>query len=88
MSYDYRTQRNSLFTDEGLALVMRVRDNARGHAKAAGAFTAWAAWAGCSGNAWDMLAALDYLCEKGEIARVTKGRAGQDEIYEWIGAKQ
>jgi len=80
MSYDYETQRPRIFTEDGVEMMMRMREKVRACLRASGAFKASAVMT--TGDSWDMLAVLDYLIEKGEIRRVTTGRvAAQDEVY-------
>jgi len=72
MSYDYQKERAELFTEHGVETLTVIRDNAKLLLKAAGAFTAGHAFEKATGSSWTMLAALDYLVEKGEIVRVTR----------------
>lgn len=83
MGYDYKKERAELFTDRGVEMLTVIRDNAKRLLKAAGAFTAGHAFEKATGSSWTMLAALDYLVEKGEIVRVTReGETwGQDQIF-------
>ena len=85
MSYDYATERSSLFTDEGQRTFLAVRDHIQKMLKLAGAVRASNAWQcqRASGSSWLLLACLDRLVELGEIRRVEQGHrpAGQDEIY-------
>jgi hypothetical protein len=83
MGYRYETQRAELFTEHGVETLTLIRDNARRLLQTAGAFTAERAFDGAVGDTWTMLAALDYLCEKGEIVRVTDRDAtwGQCQVF-------
>jgi len=72
MSYDYQKQRPELFTEQGVETLTAIRDNAKRLLNEAGAFAAGHAFDGATGDSWTMLAALDYLIEKGEIVRVTR----------------
>jgi hypothetical protein len=71
MSYCYEKERPSLFTETGSATLIKVRDESRKLLDIAGAFAAQKAWDGCTGDSWLMMAALDYLVERGELQRVT-----------------
>ena len=84
MSYDYTTQRPHLLTEDGLHLLLDVRDSVHGLLKQAGAFTAARAWAGIHVGAYDSfdaIAALDLLVERGEIECLTPTWAGQDRAH-------
>ena len=83
MVYEYGTLKKELFTEEGLNILLRVRDNAMHLLKTAGAFTAGKAFENVSGNTWTMLAALDYLVERGEIRCVTHAleTSGQNRVF-------
>ncbi len=81
--YDYKTERKELFTESGVETLTIIRDNARRLLAEAGAFTAEKAMKGCTGSSWTMLAAIDYLVEKGEIRRVTEQGStwGQYQVF-------
>lgn len=70
--YDYRTERAELFTEHGAQILLQVRDNARHLLSVAGAFEAERAFAKVSGSSWTMLAALEYMVERGELVELTK----------------
>lgn len=83
MSYCYEKERPELFTEDGVKTLTVIRDNARMLLDSAGAFTAGNAFRGVAGSSWTMFAALDYLVEQKEIARVTReGETwGQHQIF-------
>lgn len=82
MSYQYQTERQKLFTETGVEMIAKVRDNVRELLRAAGAFRSQWAWKGVTGDTWMMLAALDYLVEKGEIREVNPGTyVGQHRLF-------
>jgi len=83
VSYSYQNEREKLFTEDGVQTLVAIRDKVRKLLEAAGAFRADAAWRGISGDSWTMLAALDYLVERGEIRRVATSppAAGQHQIF-------
>lgn len=83
MAYSYHEQKLKLLCERGISTLIQVRDNATILLNTAGAFKACKAWTHCSGDSWLMLAALDYLVEKGELRRLTPVGtvAGQDEIF-------
>jgi hypothetical protein len=83
MSYKYETERAELFTEHGVETLTVIRDNVKRLLKVAGAFTAGHAFENAAGSSWTMLAALDYLVEKGEIVRVTgEGETwGQHQVF-------
>ena len=90
MSYNYQAERSNLFTEEGAEILTAMRDKCRQMIKQSGAFVASRAVGSVTGNCWVMLAALDYMVEKGELERVMQpGVWAQHEIYkagkDWMG---
>ena len=82
MSYVYSEQRGELFTEHGIEIAFKIRDNVNILLGEAGAFKSSHAFDGCSGDGWTMLAALDYIVEKGEIREITGSSvAGQDRVF-------
>ena len=83
MSYCYEKERANLFTEDGVQTLTAIRDKARELLRKAGAFSAGHAMENATGSSWTMLAALDYLVEKGEIVRVTDkdSTCGQYQIF-------
>ena len=85
MSYSYSTERPKIFTDDGMRMLLTIRDNIKRLDKIAGAFMASATWDGVTGESWTMLACLDYLVEIEEIKQVTeRGVSSQHQIYRTI----
>ena len=88
--YDYTKERGVVFTEDGIKLLFKIRDNAQRLLKMAGAFREQEVYGGCSGDSWAMLACVDYLVELGEIRRVTEvcstvKTVGKEGIY--VGGK-
>ena len=83
MSYKYETEKPNLFTENGADILLAVRDEARRLIAESGACTSGKAMAKVSGSSWTMLAALDYLVERGDLRRVTAPSAscGQDQVF-------
>lgn len=82
MAYDYSKQRQELFKPDGVAMLLKVRDNVNQLIDTAGAFEAGKAWDGVTGDSWTMLACLDYLVETGELRRLDDpSRWSQHQIY-------
>ena len=83
MSYKYETEKAALFTESGAEVLLAVRDEAKRLIAEAGACTSGKAMSKASGSSWTMLAALDYLVERGELRRVTAPGAtwGQDQVF-------
>ena len=67
MSYNYKTQREELFTEEGVEHLREVERQVNCLLKEAGAFTFNKI--SIAGASWDTMAALDYLCEKGKLVK-------------------
>ena len=83
MSYDYKTERAKLFTDDGQRTFLKIRDHCRELLKTAGAFRLDAAISVASGDSWTMLACVDRLVELGEIVECKhpNDRAAQNRIF-------
>ena len=82
MAYDYRTERAKLFTEDGVKMLTKIRDNVKRLLAEAGAVASGAALRAVTGDSWTMLAALDYLVEQGEIKEVTPPETwGQHRVF-------
>lgn len=81
--YKYDDLRPSLFTEEGVDLIIKIRDRAFELCKLAGACTVDKAMqAAIATDTWKRLAAIDYLIERGDLRRITEGLPlmGQDHV--------
>lgn len=70
--YDYISERPNIFTEDGVALLLQVRDAANELVSMAGAATLNKVINGVvrrrgAASNWDVQAAMDYLCERGEF---------------------
>lgn len=81
MSYEYQIERPKLFTEEGVAMLFKVRDQVSKHIFHAGACTADKIIRPITGDSWLMLAAIDYMEELGEIKCVYEGYRSNDAVY-------
>lgn len=81
MSYEYLEEKPHLFTEDGVEMLTKVRDNVRRLLEISGAFQAEKAWHGVTGSSWTMMACLDYLAEKGEIQEVKGNVWGQYRLF-------
>lgn len=81
--YDYKKEKPKLFTEEGFKLLTKIRDNSIRLQKITGAFTleALISGAGISGDTFQMVAAVDYLVEQGELILVERAVPSQHSIY-------
>ena len=80
MAYCYEEQKKELFTERGAEVLLKVRDKANDLLESSGAFMAGKVF--CSGDAWTMLAALDYMVERREIAELTGvNEIGQRRVF-------
>jgi hypothetical protein len=77
MSYVYTEERPRLFDEDGVEVLSKVRRNVQRALEVAGAVRAMEAMTGVTGDDWLMLAALDYMVEKGEIREVTN----EDQVW-------
>lgn len=82
VSYNYSEMREQIFTARGVEVLTAVQTNVHRALKAAGAVMADKAITGVSGDSWLMLAALDYMVEKGELREVTGSDVwGQHRVF-------
>lgn len=82
MSYVYIEQRPDLFTERGVATLLKIQENVRCLLRTAGAVRAQEAWKDVGGDSWQLLAVLDYLVETGHLREVTDASAaGQDRVF-------
>jgi hypothetical protein len=81
--YRYETERETLFTDEGQRMLLKVRDFVEKTLKTAGAVRMQEAMSAAgTGSSWTMLACVDRLVELGEIREITQvGVASQYRVF-------
>ena len=70
MGYVYEKEREKLFTEAGLNLVIKVRDEAKKLLQDSGAFMLERLMQKMTGDSWMTLAAVDYLVERKELIPV------------------
>ena len=74
MRYEYRKERERLFTEEGQRIFLEIRDRVQRLLRQAGACTMGKAIDGSTGDTWFKLACVEQLVELGEIVEVTQGQ--------------
>jgi hypothetical protein len=80
--YNYKIERENLFTDEGQRTFLQIRDRVVELLKKAGAVRMQEAWRGTSGDTWVMMACVDRMVELGELVEVTPpDTMGQFRIF-------
>ena len=80
--YDYKTERESVFTEEGQVMFLKIRDNINRLLKEAGAVRLTEAIKGCIGDSWQMLACVDRLIELNEIIEISdQNTMGQFRVF-------
>lgn len=72
-AYDYRLVRESLFTDEGQRLFLKVRDRLRDAVTRSGALRMREAISGFRGERWQVMACVDRMVELGELVELEHG---------------
>lgn len=77
--YDYQTEREKIFTDDGQRRFLRIRDKANELLELAGCFRMDRVLA--SGDTWENMACVDRLVELGEIVEVPQKTLGQYRIF-------
>lgn len=83
MAYSYLVEKNSLFTDDGQRMFLKIRDRANQLLTQAGAFRMMEVFRGAgSGDSFTMLACVDRMVELGEIKELTgHGCCGQHRTF-------
>ena len=79
--YDYKKERSFVFTDDGLAMLFKIRDRAKELLNKGGAFREQELVSTVSGDSWKMLACVDYLVERDEIKRIYSLGCRQHNVY-------
>lgn len=77
--YNYEEQKKELFTEDGLRILISMRDAAKRHLAESGAFRADKVFT--TGDSWTMLAALDFMVEEGEIREVKRDCMAQHRVF-------
>ena len=72
MSYDYKTEKPFVFTEDGQRMFLKIRDKCNSLQQIAGAFTIEKAVSDLGGSTWARLACIDRLVELGEFEYVNK----------------
>lgn len=81
MSYNYQTQRDVVFTEEGQRMFLTIRDKAHELLALSGAVMSIKLMC-VTGNVWDMSACIDRLVELGELREITGSDvAGQHRVF-------
>lgn len=81
--YKYEEQREDLFTENGLKMIMAMHGRALALIAHSGAAMAQNIMSSVSGDTWMMLACLDYLVETKVIREIEQRNecAGQHRIF-------
>jgi hypothetical protein len=81
MPYNYEEMRDDLFTEEGVEVLMKIRDHSNKLLFSAGAYTVEKVLRTVTGDSWLMLAALDYMEERREIKKVYSPSNTMNWVY-------
>lgn len=79
--YIYQQNRNFVFTEEGVKMLLSIRDNVHRLLSISGAFKMINAWEGITGETDHMTACVDMLVERGEIIEIKRECAGQYRVF-------
>ena len=80
-NYKYEEMREELFTEEGVEVLMRIRDHSGKLLFSAGAYTFEKVTRTVTGDTWLMMAALDYMVERKEIRMVYSPANTLNRVY-------
>lgn len=81
MAYDYQTERDKIFTDDGNRMFLLIRDRVKYLLKQAGAVRMQEAIYGATGDSWAMLACVDRMVELGELRELPTNGLGQHRVF-------
>lgn len=81
--YDYETQKQKLFTDEGQRLFLVVRDKVKKILETSGAITMESAIKSFAEESWTLLACVDRMVELDELTEIPNptSKMGQNRIF-------
>lgn len=80
-NYNYEDIRPELFTEEGVELLMKMRDHSTKLLFQAGAYSFEKVTRTITGDTWLMMAALDYMVERKEIRMVYEPSNTMNRVY-------
>jgi len=79
--YNYQEQKKNLFTQDGVSLVIKIKEKSNALIKQSGCVSA-AKLIYEATSTWDGLAAIDYLCEEKFLKEVPQENiVAQDRIF-------
>lgn len=84
MSYEYATERDAIFTDDGQRAFTKGRDKVLAAISKTGAITMWKAMSMFgSGTNWSQMACVDRMVELGDLTEVvpSKEHAHQYRVF-------
>jgi hypothetical protein len=83
MSYNYQTQKPNIFTEDGVKMLTKIRDEAKRLIKISSVVQSDKLIKATSGDTWTMMACMDYLIECGDLLEIpnTLSKAGQHRIF-------
>ena len=84
MGYVYEKEREKLFTEAGLNLVIKVRDEAKKLLQGSGAFMLERLMQKMTGDSWITLAAVDYLVERKELKLITPKSSVATQYFVYV----
>ena len=80
-NYNYDEIRQELFSEEGVELLMQMRDHSSRLLFQAGAYTFEKVTRTVKGDTWLMMAALDYMVERKEVRLVYEPSNTMNRVY-------
>jgi len=80
-NYNYEDMREELFTEDGVELLMQVRDHSSKLLFQAGAYSFEKVMRTIGGDTWLKMAALDYMVERKEIRQVYDPSNTMNRVY-------
>lgn len=80
--YNYQTEKQRIFTEDGQEMFLKIRDNVQRLIKQSGAVMMQNVINSVTGDSWMMLACVDRLVELKEIREITGSNvAGQHRVF-------
>ena len=80
-NYNYEDIRPEQFTEEGVELLMKMRDHSTKLLFQAGAYSFEKVTRTITGDTWLMMAALDYMVERKEVRMVYEPSNTMNRVY-------
>ena len=83
MKYNYATERDKVFSEDGVRALFAIEERIRTQCEGSGCITVGKALDAHCGDSWTLFACVHFLQELGYITVHSMGGAAQDDIIKW-----